>query len=318
MSKRYKYVVVADSWGTGGTIKRTTFNSVTIHHSAVRATNNGVYDPRLRAIAYARLHRSQGNKGIAYNFFVPYDDTDIIYVVNYTSGHNWHNGNGQANEKALATLVDGHFDLEHPHPTQLLKTKQINDDLQNNWFTTNKWYSFETNINPKNTAVRRTYSEGIVVCQLHWHNEVAQAKWKTACCGKNLMPYIAEYREKAGNVNWGVTPPPPPPPPPPAPEPIDPCKDIKVELEQERGKYAVLLDTHAKVLEDQESLYESNDALIDQNKQFLSDIAKLEQDNRILKNRLEAVSNDTAFLDKLGVTMRELWDAFISIFNRGK
>jgi hypothetical protein len=130
------------------------------------------------------------------------DDSDNIYVTNYVNGHTWHNGNAQGNRKALAILVDGNFDVEKPTEKQLLKLKQILDHIYGNWFSKNGWFPFEVHMNTRD-RVRHKYTEGKTVRTTHYHNEVAQRGYSTACCGKNLIPKVVEYRNKAGKVNWG-------------------------------------------------------------------------------------------------------------------
>lgn len=257
--KRFEYQVVIDKWGTGGTVASASFDSVTIHHSAVQSNVAG-YNAETRAKSYAKWHRDKGYPGIAYQFMIPYDDSDIIYVVNYVSGHTWHNANYEGNKKALAVLVDGNFEIENPSTKQLQKLKQLLDDLQNNWFSNNGWYKFEGNIQPANKGAVRTYSEGIKVPSLHYHNEVAQKGNGTACCGAKLKPYVVEYRDKAGNVTWGV-------PVDPPPTPTDPCKAYKdeittlkrekTELENKLGKSQADLENEQEAHADTKKLLEA-------------------------------------------------------------
>lgn len=209
--KRFEYKVVIDELNSGGIVAAATFDSVTIHHSAVQSNVSG-YDAKARIKSYTAWARQKGNKGMQYHFMIPYDNSDIIYCTNYVSGHVWHNSNYSGNQKALSVLVDGNFQIEQPSGKQLQKLEQILRDLNDNWFTKNGWYSFEKNIVPKSKGTVRTYSENIKVPSLHYHNEVAQAGNATACCGANLIPKVVDYRNKAGNVSWGVPTAPPTPP----------------------------------------------------------------------------------------------------------
>ena len=218
--KRYKYEVVIEKWNVGGIVAQHSFNAVTIHHSAVKS--QGVpYNAEQRIKAYAAWHRKQGNKGITYHFVIPADDSDVIYCTNYVSGHTWHNSNYIGNQNSLAVMVDGNFEQERPTKKQLEKLKQILDDLNNNWFSKNGWYSFEKQIRTKDKNAYRTYSDSITVSSLHTHREVAQPGHGTACPGRHLQFYIDDYRNKAGNVDWGASEPQPP---------VEDCEQYKKEI----------------------------------------------------------------------------------------
>lgn len=256
--KRFEYKVVADEWGTGGIVRKTALHSVTIHHSAVRGSNNGAYSAEARAKAYAREHRNRGYPGISYQFFIPYDDSDIIYCTNYVSGHTWHNANYTGNQDSLAVLVDGNFQEENPHPKQLQKLKQLLDDIHDKWFSKNGWINFDAGIYPKDKNAIRTYQEGIRVPSLHYHNEVAQAGNKTACCGANLIPKVVEYRESAGNVGWGV-------PADPVTPPTDPCQIYKDQVSSLTKKKEELENQLGKVNADLEN---EQDAHLETTKQL--------------------------------------------------
>lgn len=198
---RFKYVVVASTWGTGGTVYKSQLSSVTVHHSAVKASTDKNYSAERRAKSYAVAHRRRGYPGIAYHIFIPYDDSDNIYITNYLNGHTWHNGNAAGNRDALAVLVDGNFEEEKPSVRQILKLKQVLDDLYSNWFSKNGWYPVDKPMNPRDSVIHR-YTAGKNVRTLHYHNEVAQPGHGTACCGKNLIPYVLEYRNNKGSVTW--------------------------------------------------------------------------------------------------------------------
>lgn len=226
---RFNYKVVASLWGTGGLIANSKFTSVTIHHSAVKSSVNN-YSSERRAKTYAQYHRKKGNKGIAYHIFIGRDNTNDIYITNFLTGHTWHNSNFEGNKQALAILVDGNFEVEKPSEMQLKKLRQLLDDLSSNWFTNNKWYSFETRINPK-SHLKRKYS-GITVFNCHWHNEVAQKGNATACCGNNLETYIKDYRYKKGQVTWGVDKPKPPTNLKPCQKELDKIQDLELEIKE--------------------------------------------------------------------------------------
>jgi len=216
---RFEYKWVGSQWGTLGVIGENPKNAVTIHHSAVLSNVNN-YNPEQRAKTYSTYHKKKGNKGIAYNIMIPYDNSNIIYIVNYLNGYNWHNSNYEGNKQSLAILIDGNFEKEIPNNIQILKLKQLLDDLQDNWFQQNGWVNFETDITPKNKDAIHTYSGGISVPSLHYHNEIAQKGYSTACCGQHLILYVLEYRNKGGNVGWGTSP----------TTPTNPCQKEKTEI----------------------------------------------------------------------------------------
>lgn len=218
---RFTYEIVAKSWGTGGVEgAMRNPNLVTVHHSAVKGNVAG-YNIKSRLISYTAWHRKQGDAGLAYHFVIPMDRSQKIYVTNWLSGFTWHNANYDANQHSIAVLVDGNFQVEKPTKMQLRKLKQLLDDIQNNWFTKNGWFSFETKLNPQDPNTLYTY-KGISVPCLHGHQEVAiGGASTTACPGLALLPKVTEYRNKKGLVDWDGAQPPV----------IDPCEKCKGELE---------------------------------------------------------------------------------------
>ena len=200
---RYEYKVIAGEIGNaGGRGAMPDPHSLTVHHSAV--IRNGSEDPKTVAASYCKYHGGY----MPYHFLIPYNDDNNIYVTQYVSQYTWHNSNGIGNKDSLAICIDGNFQEQQPKETQLKKFKQLLDDFNSDWFKQNGWSSALDGIRPKQKDVW-TYSDNKKVFTLHWHNEVAQIGHGTACCGKNLMPYVSEYRDKAGSVSWGqpVTPP---------------------------------------------------------------------------------------------------------------
>ena len=294
--KRFEYDVVIDRLDTGGVVAQTTLHSVTAHHSAVRSNVAG-YNAEQRIKSYTAWARQKGNKGMQYQFMIPYDESDLIYVTNYTSGHVWHNSNYEANQDSLSILIDGNFEVEKPSAKQLQKLEQLLRDLQGNWFTTNGWFSFEKGIVPADKNAIRTYSEGIKVPSLHYHNEVAQAGHGTACAGKYLIPFIIDYRAKGGKVTWGV----------PVDPPVETCEqklakeisahtktkatlnEVQEELKLEKAKIEVLEIQMKKMSEDCEKEKADLQTKIDEQRIQLKTLAdkndELKEENNELKKQ---------------------------------
>lgn len=187
-------------------------HAVTIHHAGVAVTDDN-YNVITRIAAYSNGHDGY----MPYHIIIPHDNSNDILVTQFLNQYTWHNSNGLGNLDAIAVCVDGNFETQKPTKIQLRKLKQLLDDIQNNWFSNNGWFSFDKNIFPQNANVKFTYTKGKTVPALHWHNEITENS--TDCCGKYLIPYIKEYREKSGNVGWGVEEIPVPIPEP-TPEPI--------------------------------------------------------------------------------------------------
>jgi|GEM_PF-5991081 len=204
---RYNYEVIADKIGNKGGEGIMQPHAVTIHHSAVQSDTN--YDVVSRAASYAAYHGGS----MPYHFLIPFNDDNKIYCTQYITNYTWHNSNYIANKDTIAICLDGNFEIDKPRTKQLEKLKQILDDLSANYFSANGWTKFDTGIEPKDNKLLKEYSDGVKVKTLHWHNEVAQPGYPTACCGINLKPYIEEYRSKQGNVSWGAVKPTPTPVP---------------------------------------------------------------------------------------------------------
>jgi hypothetical protein len=224
---RFEYKVVADKIGNVGT--RGKFiappHSVTIHHPA----SNKTKDPMA---TFKAISKYKGGYFPYHIYITDYDD--YIYITQYLSGYTWHNSNEQANKDSIAISVDGNHQIDKPSEKQLLKLKQVLDDLSSNWFSQNGWTKFDVNLDPKKKE-RITYSFGKTPYVLHWHNEVAKSP--TSCCGKNLQPYVQEYRDKRGAVNWGSAPEPAPQPVPvPEPKPCEGCADKQKQVDELIGE----------------------------------------------------------------------------------
>ena len=226
--KRFPYKIVVKSWKLGTAEMFTNPSnkvSVTLHHAGVDC-NEDSSEKRIKTYAYYHIH-VKGKKGIAYQFVIPCDDNDpYIYITMYLDGVTWNASNFILNHKNIAVLVDGNYEKEYLSVIKKLKIKQLLDDIANNWFSKNGYIPFDKNINPKESrrviVVSKTWEGFSKVPPLNFHEEVAQPGWKTQCPGKNAIPYVKEYREKHGNVDWGD-------------HPVDPCSEFKKEIEDLEG-----------------------------------------------------------------------------------
>ena len=195
---RFQYKIIADKIGNKGGYGRMQPHAITTHHSAVvRKTTD---DPVQIAKTYCSWHKGH----MPYHFFIPYNDDNFIYVTQWLKSYVWHNSNYSANKDTIAVVLDGYFHggKQTPRKSQLLKYKQLLDDLSSNWFSNQGWTDFDKGINPKDNTTNKVYKQKTVKIS-HYHNEVAQPGHATACCGTALIPYVLEYRNNSGNVNWG-------------------------------------------------------------------------------------------------------------------
>lgn len=201
----YNYKIVADKINNTGGYGLFKAKAVTIHHSGV--VTDGAYNVLERLRSYSRAHQGK----FPYHFYIPRDfeggeyNNDIL-ITQWLNQWTVHNTNWDGNRNCLAVCLEGNFEVQQPTKTQLLKLKQLLDDLASKRFQIELGFirDFEA-VNPKDNTTMITFS-GVTVPMLHYHNEVAQVvngvKQATACCGKNLIPYVVEYRDKAGDVDW--------------------------------------------------------------------------------------------------------------------
>jgi len=192
---RFPYVLVADKIGNIGGHGYLDASSITEHHAGVQRV-----DGQIPAIEIMKAYCSYHKGHMPYHVFIPFDSKDKnIYISQWLNQKLWHNNNGAANADALSLCVDGNFDEQQPLNIQLAKMKQFLDDIPN-WFKDNGWIPEIHDINPRDNKKMLTYWFGKTVHVLHSHQEVG--KTYTACCGKNLIPKMIEYRTKGGKVDW--------------------------------------------------------------------------------------------------------------------
>jgi len=200
---RYEYSVIADKIDNKGGFQPLKAKAVTIHHTAV--VTEGEYSVVERVKGYTRSHGGS----MPYHFYIPRNEDNNIYVTQWLNQAVVHNTNWDGNRNCLSVCVEGNFDKQTPSKTQLAKLKQLLDDLSSDYLENQLGYieAFRE-VNPQNNITDYVFS-GEKVKNLHYHNEVAQTvedvKQATKCCGVNLIPYVLDYRDKAGKVSWLIT-----------------------------------------------------------------------------------------------------------------
>lgn len=157
---------------------------ITVHHDAIpnngRLTDGECLDIIYRTHISTDLKRYRNWPGISYHFWV--NKEGDIYQLNNFSDITWHD---DVNSDSIAVCFNGYFHApynEKPTQRQLESLKWILDEL------CTKHPEFPAD-----------------------HDDVKghRERTPTSCPGTFLFPYVKEYREKLGNVDWGITPPQP-------------------------------------------------------------------------------------------------------------
>lgn len=149
-----------------------------VHHDAI-PQDNRTADQVMQQIMNG--HVEQGWPGASYHYYIHKDGT--VYQMNKHEWVTWIDG---VNWDAIGIVLNGYF---HPNtnnqPTdaQLKSLKELLDELSTN----------HSEFPADQSGV-------------YGHRE----RKSTSCPGDNLFSYVKEYREKLGDVSWGITPTPPP------------------------------------------------------------------------------------------------------------
>lgn len=158
------------SWYTRDT---KTIDTITIHHSASNNQRNMSDEDYLREIYIT--HYSNGWAGISYHLvYIP--KSRNWYWINDFSKVTWHDA---VNWDSIGVLVLGYY-----HPTL---NNQVTEDIKSDL---KEMLDKLCTQHPEFPA-----DQSNVV----GHRE----RSATACPGNNLFPYVVEYRNNRGNVNWG-------------------------------------------------------------------------------------------------------------------
>ena len=109
------------------------------------------------------------------------------WLCNYVDTYSHHCSNYEANRASVSFSVLGNY--ENDVVTDALKLTIINLLLDFNDGGFAKWDKNPTE------KITQTFSGTTVHHRIVEHNEIAQAGYPTACCGKNLRAFIREVRE---------------------------------------------------------------------------------------------------------------------------
>jgi N-acetyl-anhydromuramyl-L-alanine amidase AmpD len=146
---------------------------ITIHHSAMAQDGRQTNDSVLQTIM--NIHSGHGWAGLSYHFCIMPDGS--IYQTNKFEDITWHD---TINSDSIGVLVHGYFHPEvndRPTNKQLVSLKELLD-----WLCTQ---------NPAFPASQK---------DVVGHRE----RSATACPGNLLQPYVEEYRNKLGDVDWNA------------------------------------------------------------------------------------------------------------------
>jgi hypothetical protein len=306
---RFEYkVVIEDLPRKGNGVGTMLPEGIVVHHTAgSKSIQYNNYDVMGTLKAYANMHMDLTG-GIPYHIYIPFNDDNYIYVCQNLNTFTWHCSNEPINKKTIAVAVEGYF---HPTPgfeghrpseTQLKKLKQVLDDFPT--FFVEKWQNYHVkNINPRDKFFG---IQGIdkIVPRLCYHNEAAKPGTGTACCGKFLIPYVVEYREKSGNVVWSRK-------PEEDPKMIEELTSQKEKLElQMQVKEQMIIDQEAELtslkkrIEDIEK--ENKEGFFKQQEEYET---KLKTANRLkeqAEDKLKQVTDEDLIEDADYVSKREL------------
>lgn len=109
------------------------------------------------------------------------------WLCNYVDTYSHHCSNYEANRASVSFSVLGNY--ENDVVTDALKLTIINLIIDFNDGEFAKWDKNPTE------KITQTFSGTTVHHRIVEHNEIAQAGYPTACCGKNLRAFIREVRE---------------------------------------------------------------------------------------------------------------------------
>lgn len=203
-----KYLQPGRSWFTRNV---NTIKVFSIHHDAIPHDNRSA-DEILNQIY--NTHKDKGWPGASYHYYIHRDGT--VYQLNKHEWVTWIDG---VNWDAIGIVLNGYFHPDFnnkPTTAQLVALKELLDELSTQ--------------HPEFPAGKD---------DVYGHRE----RSATACPGDNFFPYVKEYREKNGNVNWGGS----TPTPEPTPQPITSNTKIPANLLNSEN-YPVTEDLEVQVI----------------------------------------------------------------------
>ena len=165
----HKYIQSGRSWYQRAVNNIT---RITIHHDAI--PNNGRFTDEEVLTNIMKEHASRGWPGASYHFWI--SKKGVIHQLNNFTDITWHDG---VNSDSIGVCLNGWFHPDYnekPTVEQLKAFKWLMDQLCT-----------------KHPEFPASFKD------IRGHRE----RKATACPGNYLFPYVVEYREKDGNVNWG-------------------------------------------------------------------------------------------------------------------
>jgi N-acetyl-anhydromuramyl-L-alanine amidase AmpD len=146
---------------------------IIVHHDAQNRSNN--YDSVTRYQQQANYHIGRGEDGLQYHFKI--DNVGEVFQCRNLTDTLWHCSNYAVNRASIAICLDGNFTQQIPTREQYTALKNLLD-----WLSTQ---------HPEFPADQN---------DVYYHNEVALAGYKTACCGWKFWDWVTSYRNNKGNV----------------------------------------------------------------------------------------------------------------------
>ena len=144
---------------------------IVVHHSAYRQDDQ-TDDARMRAMQGWHQNKDWGQNefgaGLMYHFFV--SKTGIVYQVNDLDDLTWTDFD---NYSSLSVILDGSFEREKPTVEQLQSLEWLLNELSFN---------------------RPQFPAGQADVKAHREVQATINRGGTECCGRNLLPYVIEYR----------------------------------------------------------------------------------------------------------------------------
>ena len=239
--------------------KESNIKKITIHHSAMRQDGRQTNDSVLQTIM--SVHSGHGWPGLSYHFCIMPDGS--IYQTNNFSDITWHD---TINDDSIGILVHGYFHPEvndRPTNKQLVSLKELLD-----WLCTQ---------NPAFPASQK---------DVVGHRE----RSATACPGNFLMPYVEEYRQKLGDVDWSAG---------------SDCEKKLVAMEKNKDEWKDKARAKDQDIKELKKELEEKDKLIERLKNITSDLEQKLNDCKVqnanLSNEISNIGKELAECRKNGL-----------------
>ena len=233
-----------------------TVNAVVVHHFGY-ISSRSTYD-QIKDVNAAYVAKGQA---FPYTFVIGKEDDNKIYITGFVDRSSWHCSNEFANMDTIPLSFVGNYEEDIPTANQIKKLHQFLLDIKNG--------EIIGSFNPYE-KLQINYGGVVIPSRTTWHNQVALPGYPTACCGRNLIPYIQKIQELGEGVIEVVTPAPNPAPVP-IPEPV-PQPVIDSRVDELTANVANLTSELAKAREENLLLTKKIDELWLANKLVTDDI----------------------------------------------